>query len=157
MKKFRSIWATALAVVMSFSITVPAFAAEVEPDEVMQSAVTATVDVPEDDTGGGDDGIMPLESKKWSIGNRWQRVVSEDMSGRNIAIQVRNFNGTAYQVDIMYQTSGGSEIKTEWNITGVFADKTVTCPSGTYYVYYKISPRLGWVTPETAFPCVITW
>lgn len=154
MKKIRNILAMALAVVMSLSIMVPAFAAET--DEATPAVATAT-EVTDEGASGGDDGIMPLDSKSWSIGNHWQRVVSEDMSGRNIAIQVQNFNGAAYQVDIMYQTSGGREIKTEWNITGVFADKTVTCPNGTYYVYYKISPRFGWVTIEAAYPCVITW
>lgn len=123
----------------------------------MAQPTVAVVGIPDGDTINGDEGIMPLESRPWQLDSKWTRVVSGNMGGRNIAIQVQDFNSALYQVDIMYENAAGREIKTEWNITGVFSDKTVTCPSGTFFVKYRIAPRFGWVTGEKIFNATITW
>lgn len=153
MKKFRSIWAMALVVVMSFSIMVPAFAAEVEPDEVMQSAVTATADVLEDDTSGGDDGIMPLITHKTWIGNTyWPIAANPNGINGNLHIWVTHtvskpnqlgYNGWNRGIDILMYDKYNHVVWRGDNVFGVSSSGKLWCGPDVVRVDMRIAAKVG--------------
>ena len=116
MRKIKSVLATALAVVMSMSVAVPAFAAEATPDATEQPAAVVA-EIPEN-CGGGDEGVMPLDTGGWctevkGIGSQYKDVAYAG-NGFNCNVRLVMKVPVGYAIDVaMY--SGGTMVWEEQN------------------------------------------
>lgn len=116
MRKIKSVLAAALAVVMSMSVAVPAFAAEATPDVTEQPAAVVA-EVPENN-GNGDEGIMPLNTAGWctevkGIGSQYKDVAYAG-NGFNCNVRLTMRVPAGYAIDVaMY--NGGTLVWEEQN------------------------------------------
>lgn len=152
MKHIKKFLATALAVAMTLSISVPTFAAEPALNDTEQEVATVVVA----DEGGTDDyGVMPLlETNYYWIGSPSSQYVriAYDANGLNrlLSINVESFNGALYQVDIEMVGNSGL-IWSEDNCTKTGSSRTFECGSNVTTVYLRIKPRAALITGDRAF------
>ncbi len=132
MKKLRNIMAMALAVVMSLSLAIPAFAAEAtEPAAAAETA---------------DTGIMPLYTNTTTVrtNGTWTTVARENSFGCNVTVAIPFFASLNYKVSIGYRTN-----YVQANPTVVADDafglngnsKTIFVPSNAIAVEVRITSR----------------
>ena len=141
MKKVRKFLATALAVAMSLSMSVPAFAAEAVPDTAEQPAAIV-VETPEN-VENGDDGISPLIDYDHTIGPNWRTIATGNLTGKTIRIDVHDFNWSLHQVNVRYFHNGVemAHINEYDNVTGAGGTASVTCAAGATEMQMQIVPR----------------
>lgn len=102
-KKPRKLLALALAALMSMTMAIPAFAAEVTPDEV-EPAVAEIVE-----TNGDDAGIVPLSYTNQTTvrtNGTWVPIASDGNGFNcNAVISIPLLDGFSYKVDIGLSSS----------------------------------------------------
>lgn len=140
MKNLKRFFAAILAVAMLSATSVTAFAADNNQDRELPTPVSVSDD---------DYGIMPLSTYEHMVGATWRNITAAHggFHGGNFAIHVLLWNGALHQVDVMYVNSSGSEIKTEYNVTGITDSKVLssTIPAGTANILVRIVPRAAFI------------
>jgi len=136
MKKLRNIMAMALAVVMSLSLAIPAFAAEATEPAAEPAAAAETADT----------GIMPLYTNTTTVrtNGTWTTVARENSFGCNVTVAIPFFASLNYKVSIGYRTN-----YVQANPTVVADDafglngnsKTIFVPSNAIAVEVRITSR----------------
>lgn len=153
MKKIRNILAMALAVVMSLSIMVPAFAAEAEPDEATQEAATV-VEVTDDGSGNnGDEGIMPLSTDYIWVGNSYRQIAyNPNGINGNLHIWVTHtlstpnqlgYNGWNRGMDVLMYDRNGNVVWRGDNVFGVSSSGKLWCGADVVRVDMRIAAKIG--------------
>lgn len=156
MRKARKFLAMALAVVLSMSVAVPAFAAEATPDTAVPAYATEVASdaaeqsaaaVPETPGAGEDnaDGVMPLIDYNYTIGPDWKTVISgdTDLSGKIVRIDVHDFSWALHQVNVRYFRYGVElpHISEYDNVTKSGSTASVVCAAGATEMQVQIVPR----------------
>lgn len=141
MKRVKRFFATALAVAMVASVSVPVCAAELPVDEEQVVAVS------ENSEQGSEDGVMPMmESYRYSVGPNWTRI-AYNPNGINgdLYIDIENFNGVLHQVNIIMSDSAGRVVWTEDNCTQTSGTRRFECGANVCSVSIQIKPRWAFV------------
>lgn len=152
MKKVRKFLATALAVAMSMSMAIPAFAAEATPDVVEQQAVVA--ESPASIGNGGNEGIMPLSTSYPMVGNSY-KTIATNSNGINGDLHISvtgkvDFDGASYQLNVLMFDKSGNVVWRGDNVAGWPGTScTLWCGSNVTRVDLQIAPRFAWVQPNT--------
>ena len=142
MKKKRAFLAAVLAVVMSLSMAVPAFAAEVAPDTAEPLVATTSSE-------DGEYGIMPLTN--YSVGPNWKTCATgTDLTGVAVRIDVHDFHWTLHQVNVRYYRNGVlmRHDKDDDNVTKASGAATVYCIPGATEMQMQIVPRFWGVQDQ---------
>lgn len=152
MRHIKKFLATALAVVMTLSISVPAFAAEPALDVAEQEVAVAAVAA---DGDKDDYGVMPLLTTNYywigSPGEQYTQI-AYSRYGLNclLAVNIEDFNSVLYQVDIEMVGNNGL-IWREDNCMKMDSGRTFECGLDVTTVYLRIKPRAALITGDRAF------
>ena len=152
MKKVRNFLAMALAVVMTMSVSVPAFAAEATPDTVEQQVTAA--EFPDGIGGNGNAGIMPLVTDFPIVGKSY-KTIATNPNGINGDLHISvtgkvDFDGASYQLNVLMYNRDGNVVHRGDNVAGWPGTScTLWCGSNVTRVELQIAPRYFWVQPNT--------
>ncbi len=153
MRSVKKILATALAVAMVTSVSVPVMAAEVP---VAEEQVVVLAD---DSTENLDEGIMPLVGTRGSIilgeSNVYTVIETSFKPKGFFSVLVRDFDPKKYQMDIILYGSNGKL----WGEEECLHDATsrvFECGSEVTSVALRIIPRPGWF-PAPARAFTVDW
>lgn len=145
MKKARKFLATALAVTMSLSISVPTFAAEATPD-VTEQATTVAIE----NTEVNDNDIMPFtivdSGVVDEVGQDYKTIIYKPggIGGKvNVRIISDGYNGWTGAMDIIVQNKNGNTIHQTENVAGIKADFTIDCGWDAARLELRIRPKVG--------------
>jgi len=148
MKKFcfRNIVATALAVAMSVSISIPTFAAEVAPeDDIIQQSVTTARIIPEDgNKNTSSDNVLSARETIRMIASQtssYTRIIylPNGLPG-NFSIIIPGFDNNRYRGDIMMYGPNGLVWQEQDCMEGR-DNRTFLCGSGVTSVWFRIVSR----------------
>lgn len=143
MRKIRNFLATALAVVMAISVSVPAFAAEAVPgDENIPTATEASL------PSNGDGGVaMPMTSGNkicHGVGSGWYEIISQDegRGGINATVNVQviseGFNGWTMSMDVKMYDANNMEVWSGTDMESISAGFKMWCGPNVTRVVMRI-------------------
>ncbi len=153
MKKVRKLLAVVLAMVMSMSVAVPAFAAEVVPGAVDQQEAVAVKTTESDGSG-----VVLLVDWTHTIGPNWKTIAAGgDLTGHTVRIDVHSFNWGLHQVNVRFFHNGVevAHIKEYDNVTKASGVASVTCPAGATEMQMQIVPRF-WGVQDHWYQVTVT-
>lgn len=153
----RKTLAAILALVMCLSLSIPAFAAEAT---VPAADTVSTVPSP---MSNDDDGIMPLDTKPYTVGPDWHTVATSSSPIQTIYYEVTGsgYNGWVYQINLKCLDQNGNTVKQFDNASGVFASNTLKLFQdhqlyNVYKVQMQIKPRLA-ISGDNYYRVSVTW
>lgn len=131
MKKMRNFLSMALAIVMTMSVSVPAFAAEATPDN--ESVPTIEASLP---GSGNGDVAMPMTSGGKNcpgVGSFWYEIISQEegRGGINATVNVQvispGYNGWNMSMDVKAYDANNMELWEKKDVEFVSAGFKVWC------------------------------
>lgn len=143
MKKIRKFLAMALAVVMTMSLSVPAFAAEAVPGgENVPTTIGASL------PGNGDGGVaMPMTSGGktcYGVGSGWYEIISQDegRGGINATVNVQviseGYNGWTMSMDVKMYDANYMEVFSGNDMESISAGFKMWCGPNVTRVVMRI-------------------
>ena len=159
MSKIRKTLATVLALVMCLSLSIPAFAAETDAPAVDESSI-ALIPASTND----DDGIMPLDTKSYTIGPDWHTVATSSSPIVKIFYEVTSsgYMGYVYKINIRCLDNTGTVIAQFDDAAGILASNTLELFNGNLHLYniyqiqMQIKPRLA-ISGDNYYKVAVTW